>query len=148
MTAELSSNLVRIIAFDVSVPRACIMEFRRAAIGLVAAQFSYLQVVDFGHIADGGVHFNVIWPHDAAQAYDIDTVTDLRDHIYALVAGPFNGSFSAEHGVGPHNLRCYRQYVSDISQTLCAGIKQLIDPLGLCGTVDFGPQRERAGLSS
>jgi FAD/FMN-containing dehydrogenase len=146
--SEGARSMGRIIAFDVSVPRARIMEFRRTANALVAAQFAYLQVVDFGHIADGGVHFNVIWPHDAAQAYDIDTVTDLRDRIYALVAGPFNGSFSAEHGVGPHNLRYYRQYASDISQTLCAGIKQLVDPLGLCGTVDFGPQHERADVSS
>ncbi len=137
--SEGSRGLGRTVAFDVSVPRSRLMEFRRVATTLVAEKFPFLSVVDFGHIADGGVHFNVIWLRDAMPAYDPAVVTALRDSIYALVVESFKGSFSAEHGVGPHNLHYYRTYTPGISQSLAAGIKQLVDPLGLCGNVDFGP---------
>ncbi|MDR0225380.1 MAG: FAD-binding oxidoreductase [Burkholderiaceae bacterium] len=126
------------IAFDVSVPRSRIMAFCRAARALVAAEFPFLHVVDFGHIADGGVHFNVIWRHGADQAYDAATVQALRDRIYAMVVEEFGGSYSAEHGVGPHNLAYYRRYASPAARRLAQGLRRLVDPAQLCGSVDFG----------
>lgn len=126
------------IAFDVSVPRSRIMDFCRAARAVVAHEFPFLHVVDFGHIADGGVHFNVIWRSDAAQAYDAAVVTALRDRIYAMVVHDFAGSYSAEHGIGPHNAAYYQQYTPAPARRLAHGLRQLTDPQLLCGTVDFG----------
>lgn len=126
------------IAFDVSVPRSRIMAFCRAARAVVAQDFPFLHVVDFGHIADGGVHFNVIWRSDASQTYDPAVVSALRDRIYAMVVQDFAGSFSAEHGVGPHNVAYYRQYTPPPARRLAQGLRQLMDPQKLCGTVDFG----------
>lgn len=126
------------IAFDVSVPRSRIMDFCRAARTVVAQDFPFLHVVDFGHIADGGVHFNVIWRSDASQTYDPAVVSALRDRIYAMVVQDFAGSFSAEHGVGPHNVAYYRQYTPPPARRLAQGLRQLMDPQKLCGTVDFG----------
>lgn len=128
------------IAFDVSVPRSRIMAFCRAARAVVAQDFPFLHVVDFGHIADGGVHFNVIWRSDAAQPYDAATVTALRDRIYAMVVQKFAGSYSAEHGVGPHNLSYYQQYTPAPARRLSQGLRALVDPQQLCGTVNFGSQ--------
>jgi FAD/FMN-containing dehydrogenase len=127
------------IAFDVSVPRSQIMAFRRAACELVAAEFPFLHVVDFGHIADGGVHFNVIWCSDSDQAYDDAIVMKLRDRIYAMVVQEYAGSFSAEHGVGPHNIAYYQRYTTQTERQLAQGLRQLVDPMHLCGTVSFGP---------
>lgn len=126
------------IAFDVSVPRSRTMAFCRAARAVVAQDFPFLHVVDFGHIADGGVHFNVIWRNDAEQAYDPATVHALRERIYALVVHEFAGSYSAEHGVGPHNIAYYRQYTPAPARRLAQGLRQLMDPQQLCGSVDFG----------
>lgn len=128
----------RIIGFDVSVPRTRIMEFCSTAARLVNEQFSHLKVIDFGHIADGGVHFNLVWPMDAELPYDAALVRLVRDQIYALVVEQFDGSFSAEHGVGPHNQSYYQRYTDVSAKTLAGGIKHLLDPQGLCGTVDFG----------
>lgn len=127
------------IAFDVSVPRSHIMAFCRAARALVAHDFPFLHVVDFGHIADGGVHFNVIWRNDASQGYEPAVVHALRDRIYAMVVQDFGGSYSAEHGIGPHNMAYYHQYTPAPVQALAQGLRQLTDPQRLCGTVDFGP---------
>lgn len=126
------------IAFDVSVPRSHIMAFCRAARAVVAQDFPFLHVVDFGHIADGGVHFNVIWRNDAALPYDPAQVQALRDRIYAMVVQDFAGSYSAEHGIGPHNLAYYQQYTPAPVRQLAQGLRQLMDPEQLCGTVDFG----------
>lgn len=126
------------IAFDVSVPRSRIMAFCRAARAVVAQDFPFLHVVDFGHIADGGVHFNVIWRNDATQPYDAAVVHALRERIYAMVMHEFAGSYSAEHGIGPHNLAYYQQYTAAPARRLAQGLRQLVDPQQLCGSVDFG----------
>lgn len=143
--SEGARALGRPVAFDVSVPRARIMAFRRAALAVLEVEHPHLRVVDFGHIADGGMHFNVIWPHDAVPAYDADAVQSLRDRLYALVVDEFNGSFSAEHGIGIHNLRYYRRYTAPVAMALADGIRQLLDPMYLCGAVDFGPDPEQVG---
>lgn len=127
------------IAFDVSVPRSRIMEFRQRATDIVTKDFPYLTVIDFGHIADGGVHFNLVWPHAARPAYDAVVVSDLRDRIYALVVEQFGGSYSAEHGVGPHNATYYQRYTDGDVKRIAGVIKNTLDPAGLCGSVDYGP---------
>ena len=130
-------NIGKAIAFDVSVPRARIMEFRKTAIDIVSQDFPYLTVIDFGHIADGGVHFNLVWPHAASQAFDAAVVHALRDRIYALVVEQFGGSFSAEHGVGPHNALYYQRYTDASVKRIAGVIKDTLDPAGLCGTVNY-----------
>ena len=125
------------IAFDVSVPRASIMAFRKVATDIVAKNFPFLTVIDFGHIADGGVHFNLVWPHSAARAFDAAVVNGLRDQIYAVVVEQFNGSFSAEHGVGPHNASYYQRYTDGSVKRIAGAIKHTLDPQGLCGNVNY-----------
>ena len=115
------------------------MEFRKRAIDIVASDFSYLTVIDFGHIADGGVHFNLVWPHAASRAYDVAVVSDLRDRIYALVVEQLGGSYSAEHGVGPHNATYYQRYTDADAKRIAGAIKNTLDPARLCGSVDYGP---------
>ena len=132
--------LGKMIAFDVSVPRDRMMEFRQVANELVRRDFGHLSVIDFGHVADGGLHFNVVWPHACPLKYDPVQAGLLRDAVYALVIDDFDGSYSAEHGVGPHNLPYYQKYTGATVKALARGVRQLIDPLALCGTVDFGPQ--------
>ena len=135
--SEGARQLGRIIAFDISVSRADVLRFCRDARNIVAQCSEGLVVVDFGHLADGGVHFNVVWPHDAPTPYDANTVRILRDRIYELVDAQYGGSFSAEHGVGPHNLDYYRKYTSAAAKSLAGDIRKRIDPQGLCGIVNF-----------
>lgn len=142
--SEGSRGLGRIIAFDVSVPRSKIMQFCRDARSLVAQRYGELVAVEFGHIADGGVHFNVAWPHDAGEAYDPAKVRGLRDDMYALVVETYGGSYSAEHGVGPHNIAYYRKYTSPAALAIARDVQRRLDPQALCGVVDFGPHGDLA----
>jgi FAD/FMN-containing dehydrogenase len=127
------------VAFDISVPRSQLMPFRRAALAFVQERHPGLTVVDFGHVADGGLHFNIVWPDLAQPAYTEAGVHALRDGLYAMVVHGCGGSFSAEHGVGQHNLAYYRKYTSHTAMRIARGIRRLVDPDELCGTVDFGP---------
>jgi FAD/FMN-containing dehydrogenase len=136
--SEGARGIGRVIAFDVSVPRSSIMAFCREARSLVQKLAPHLTVVDFGHIADGGVHFNLVWPKDARVAFDPVTVQRLRDDIYALAVDRYHGSYSAEHGIGPHNLAYYRRYTPRAALDMAHQIQRLLDPQSLCGVVSLG----------
>lgn len=126
-----------VIAFDISVPRSRLPELRQTLVAEIAQAYPFLQVCDFGHGGDGGDHFNIVWPHDAKIAYDPVEVTKLRELVYERVVRGFDGSFSAEHGIGPYNLQFYRSYTDPHKRQFAASLKALFDPKGLLGNVDF-----------
>ncbi|MBB3396175.1 FAD-binding oxidoreductase [Rhizobium sp. BK060] len=105
----------KVIALDVSVPRDRFIQFREEACERVLRQADFVMIVDFGHLGDGGVHFNMIWPHDVP--YDVELVEELRTTVYDLVAS-HGGSFSAEHGIGPFNAHFYKRYVPAAKQKI------------------------------
>ena len=127
----------KIIGFDISVPRSQLPALRSDLVALLRDQYPQLRVCDFGHCGDGGDHFNLVWPH-GAEPYDAAIVENVRQLIYDRVVRKFGGSFSAEHGVGPHNIACYKRYTSAVDRMLAARLKGVFDPKGLLGTVDFG----------
>jgi FAD/FMN-containing dehydrogenase len=117
-----------ILALDLSVPRSRLAEFTRAATELLAETHPFVAVCDFGHWGDGGTHFNLLWDPDSAPR-DIDTLTrELQDRIYDLCVREFEGSFSAEHGVGPHNQRYYERYVHPVIERVHAALRRELDP--------------------
>ncbi|WP_080581793.1 FAD-binding oxidoreductase [Sinorhizobium fredii] len=105
----------KVIALDVSVSRDRFVQFRDEACEEVKRLADFVLIADFGHLGDGGVHFNMIWPHDVP--HDADLVERLRTAVYDLVAA-HGGSFSAEHGVGPFNAHYYKRYVPSAKQTV------------------------------
>ena len=50
----------------------------------------------------------------------------------------FHGSFSAEHGVGPHNQAFYDRYTPGLVREVCRQLKQRFDPQALLGTTRLG----------
>jgi FAD/FMN-containing dehydrogenase len=130
----------KVIAFDISMPRSSFVQFRSDGLALVAEAYPWLKVMDFGHWGDGGCHFNMVWPADADTAYDAAIVEQLRTAIYDLVVHRYQGSFSAEHGVGPYNQAYYHRYVSQPAQELGGKLQHLMDPQRLLGLTWFGPK--------
>ncbi len=128
----------RMIAFDISLPRSNLVAFRAEALALMAEHYPWIKVMDFGHWADGGAHFNMVWPQDAAIAYDAKIVEAIRAAIYDLVVLRYHGSFSAEHGIGPYNLMYYQRYTSASAQQLAGDLQLLLDPQRLLGLTWFG----------
>lgn len=127
----------KMIAFDISMPRSKMAQFRDAGLALIADNYPWIKVMDFGHWGDGGCHFNMVWPSSAEVAYSSDVAQEIRTRIYDLVVHEFDGSFSAEHGVGPYNLDFYRRYTSDAARQLAGEIQALLDPHSLLGLTRF-----------
>lgn len=123
-----------VIAFDISVKRSKLPAFRIAATEMIARDFPMLEVYDFGHCGDGGDHFNpgAGLPTEAERKPVIDAV---RLALYDLVFRDFGGTFSAEHGVGPHNQRFYERYRPEAERALSRSLKALLDAQNLAGNI-------------
>lgn len=125
-----------VIGFDISVPRSQLPQCRADLSAALAEQYPLLRICDFGHCGDGGDHFNLVWPSSAGRC-DPAVIEAVRELIYDRVVRKYGGSFSAEHGVGPHNIHYYRRYASPLERTMAGHLKRFCDPKGLLGRVDF-----------
>jgi FAD/FMN-containing dehydrogenase len=128
-----------VLGFDISVPRSSMAAFVDAARELVAARHAFIRVCDFGHWGDGGVHLNLIWKKEDAPRPTPELKAELQPVIYDLAVTRFRGSFSAEHGVGPHNQAFYDRYTPALIREICGTLKARLDPRGLLATTRLGP---------
>ncbi|MEL0437327.1 FAD-binding oxidoreductase [Phycobacter sp. K97] len=98
-----------LIAFDLGFTRDKVIAFRADMTQRLAQDFPMIEVCDFGHLGDGGLHFNLV-KTDGPITPGFERA--LRDDVVAHVVEAYGGSFSAEHGIGPKNLRYYEAYPS------------------------------------
>ena len=127
----------KVIAFDLALARTALPAFRAEMSAELARLYPFLRLCDFGHLGDGGDHFNLVWPTDAAQPYDPAVVAEVRDLVYDRAVRGHGASFSAEHGLGPYNIDYYRRYAPPAAQAAASGLKRLFDPKGILGRVAF-----------
>lgn len=116
-----------VLALDIAVPRARMAEFSTAMRAQLAEEYPAVRVCDFGHWGDGGSHFNLVWPHDATDDH-AGLKLELQQLVYDTVVRDYAGSYSAEHGVGPHNQRFYDAYTPDALKQAARALKQHFDP--------------------
>jgi FAD/FMN-containing dehydrogenase len=124
----------KVLAFDISVPRSRMAAFTGAARALLAAEYPFVRCCDFGHWGDGGTHLNLVWTEAGAPRTTAELVPELQTRIYDLAVKEFEGSYSAEHGVGPHNQRFYETYTPAAARALSGAIKTHLDPQRVLGT--------------
>lgn len=98
-----------------------------AVIADVALPF---EVIWFGHIGDGNVHLNILCPRDwSIEAFEA-ACAPLGQQIMQVVER-FDGSVSAEHGVGLLK-RQYLGYSKTVAErAIMQQIKKVFDPLNL-----------------
>jgi FAD/FMN-containing dehydrogenase len=128
----------RVVGLDLSFARSRVMAFRRAARAEAAAAFPEFEVCDFGHVADGGVHFNLLVrdPHVAAERLD-----EARAWALGLAVDEFGGSFSGEHGLGPVVQREHDRFASAQSKLFADRIQAALG-VRPAARIRFGaPQR-------
>jgi FAD/FMN-containing dehydrogenase len=124
----------KVLAFDISVPRSRMAEFTEAAVALLAEDYPFVRACDFGHWGDGGTHLNLVWDEVQAPVPAAELVPVLQARIYDLAVKGFAGSYSAEHGVGPHNQRYYDAYTPVSVRELSGVLKAQLDPKRILGT--------------
>ncbi|TPM38907.1 FAD-binding oxidoreductase [Mesorhizobium sp. B2-3-4] len=127
----------RLVAFDLSFRRADVLAFRDWMKLELPGHFAGVSIFDFGHVGDGGVHFNLVIDEARTGLVDDRLEQQLRDWVYSVAVERFGGSFSAEHGIGRKNQAYYDLYTQQKSKDLAAGLKRLTSP-GRLGSVCFG----------
>lgn len=139
--SESLRNEGKVLAFDISVPRSRMAAFTDAAVALLAQDYPFVRCCDFGHWGDGGTHLNLVWNEAESPRPTPAIVEELQSRIYELAVRGFDGSYSAEHGVGPHNQRFYDAYTPEPVKAVNQALKERLDPKGLLGTTRLGPRR-------
>ncbi len=126
----------RLIAFDLSFRRGDIMRFLDHMKVEMPRRFENVTICDFGHIGDGGVHFNLVVPADDPRLADAGFEGALRAWVFRIAVEDFGGSYSAEHAIGRKNQVFYDRYTPDEIRRLAAGLKAITSP-GPLGSVTF-----------
>jgi FAD/FMN-containing dehydrogenase len=117
------------VKHDISVPISLIPEFVREADTALATEFPSLRFVNFGHMGDGNLHYNIQAPEGCDAKEFVQTNEERIGTIVYDAVRKHRGSISAEHGVGDLKLEKLLHYKSRVALNLMRAIKSAIDPL-------------------
>ncbi|HEX6358319.1 FAD-binding oxidoreductase [Actinophytocola sp.] len=115
---------------DVTVPTGDLPAFVARTGAALRDALPGIRLVTYGHVGDGNLHYNLSKPVDADDAAFLASADELTRIVYDEVAA-FDGSISAEHGLGQSKNETIARYKSDVELSLMRGIKQQLDPAGL-----------------
>jgi FAD/FMN-containing dehydrogenase len=89
-----------------------------------------VRLVNFGHLGDGNLHYNVQCP-EGAEAHNFLAIhEDAINRIVYDAVQAVGGSFSAEHGVGVLKRDEMVQRKSPVALAMMHAIKLALDPEG------------------
>jgi FAD/FMN-containing dehydrogenase len=112
---------------DVSVPVSRVPAFIREATAACEALLPGVRVVPFGHMGDGNIHFNLEQPVGSDAAWFLAQDHAIMDAVNDVVR-IYDGSFSAEHGIGKLKPYMMPDWRGGAELALMQRIKAAIDP--------------------
>jgi FAD/FMN-containing dehydrogenase len=119
------------IKHDIALPVSRIPAFCGATQAALERAVAGVRLVNFGHLGDGNLHYNVQAPvgMDAA-AFLAEREHEVNNIVYDAVTA-HGGSISAEHGIGVLKREELVQYKDATALRLMRAVKAALDPLGL-----------------
>ncbi|MBC3870099.1 FAD-binding oxidoreductase [Undibacterium oligocarboniphilum] len=118
------------IKHDIAVPVSSIPAFIAETNALLHRHFSGCRIVCFGHMGDGNLHYNISAPEHTSGEIFLKQQALINRIVHDQVHR-FNGSISAEHGLGTLKKEEIRRYKSAIELNLMETIKAALDPHNL-----------------
>jgi FAD/FMN-containing dehydrogenase len=115
---------------DVSVPVSKVPAFIRDATNACEKLMPGIRIVPFGHIGDGNIHFNLEQPEGSDPAWFQAQDHALMDAVNDVVR-VYDGSFSAEHGIGRLKPYMMPDWRGGAELALMQRVKAALDPLGI-----------------
>ena len=116
------------IKHDISITVSRIPEFVAKADAALAQAFPGIRLVNYGHLGDGNLHYNVQAPEGQdAEKFLREQEGPVNAVVYALVDA-YNGSISAEHGIGSLKREKLEKHKSPVALGLMRSIKTALDP--------------------
>jgi len=107
-----------VVGFDLSFRRRDLARFRHEAARMLEQDFPDYALCDFGHVADGGVHFNLV----RTGAADPARYQALREAVLVMAVDGFGASFSGEHGLGRAFQDAYDRFTPRLVQDYSAAV--------------------------
>jgi len=118
------------IKHDVSVPVSRIPQFIIEATRAVENFMPQARVMSFGHMGDGNLHFNVSQPPGMDKKTYLDQWNEMNAVVFDVVL-KFEGSISAEHGIGRLKKHHMAEIKSPVELQMMRGLKKLFDPANI-----------------
>jgi FAD/FMN-containing dehydrogenase len=117
------------VKHDISLPVSAIADFVRETGERLAQRFDWAQVLVFGHLGDGNLHYNVGCRAGLSPQIAFEHEQALNEIVYDAVTA-YRGSISAEHGIGQLKRAAAARYKSAVERSLMRSIKLALDPDG------------------
>jgi FAD/FMN-containing dehydrogenase len=118
------------IKHDISLPASAIGDFVEATDAALARALPGIRLVDFGHLGDGNLHYNVQCPEGEDAQEFLRHEDEVNRIVYDAVAAR-GGSVSAEHGIGRLKLGEMSERKSPVALAMMRAIKRALDPADL-----------------
>ena len=116
------------IKHDISIPVSKIPAFCAETDALLQREIPGVRLVNFGHLGDGNLHYNVQAPEGGDPATFLREQEERVNHLVFDQVARFEGSISAEHGVGSLKVDKLPDYKDPVALALMRSIKQALDP--------------------
>lgn len=112
---------------DISVVVSKVPDFLEDIDRIVGSQYPDFEIVWFGHIGDGNLHLNILKPQALSKEEFFKRCESVNTQVFETVQ-KYNGSVSAEHGVGLTK-KPYLHYTRSAAEiAYMKAVKQVFDP--------------------
>ena len=118
-----------LLNFDISVTCDNLQNFYNDASKAVIKIHPSARICAFGHLGDGNFHFNIIDKQDGDYLWNKNKRL-IENEIYNVLF-KYNGSISAEHGIGQLKSNLLKKTKDKVALELMRDIKKLFDPKNL-----------------
>jgi FAD/FMN-containing dehydrogenase len=115
---------------DISVPVSRIPEFIEKASAALARLDPSIRINAFGHLGDGNLHFNAFPARGRKKQDYLDIRAKVQETVHDVVDA-FDGSISAEHGIGRLKTGDLVRYGDPVKLAAMRAVKAALDPLGI-----------------
>jgi len=120
--------------YDISLPLTCFytcVEDMRKRLG-----DDVIRCVGYGHVGDGNLHLNITTPD-----YSKEVMNKIEPYVYEWTSR-YNGSISAEHGLGFKKRNFMHFSKPDIAITIMHQLKPIFDPKGILNPYKVLPSHD------
>ena len=115
---------------DISVPVSSIPVLIERGGAIVRRLVPEGELVGYGHMGDGNLHFNVSQREGADRSAFMAHAHELEHAIFDLV-GSLGGSISAEHGIGRLKVEEFAARADPVELAVMRDLKRALDPRGI-----------------
>lgn len=111
---------------DISVLISHVPKFIQEVEKIVTEKYPEFEVCWFGHIGDGNLHLNILKPRHMEKVEFFNKCEEVNSYVFEVV-NKFDGSISAEHGVGMTKKNYLEFSRTEIELSYMKALKQVFD---------------------